>query len=78
MATKKKKDIELKNARKDLEQQVKPVIAVQLAGILLEVIAEYIATGKMGSPLRLILQEADTRAKAAAWRKNITKMLGEF
>lgn len=65
-----------KKANAQAREAVKPLIAVQLAGSLLEVIAEYIAEGKVNAPLRKIVEEAERRSSAAVWRKQLFDTIG--
>lgn len=67
-------------AKKDSKQAAAeshwlPVLHVQIAGALLEVVAECIAEGKTGMPLRKVLAMTNTRTAQAAWRKRLDKML---
>lgn len=70
-----------KPTRAELEAQLavargmRPVIEVQIAGALLEVIAARVANGEMDVTLKNVIAEAEQRARAAAWRRRVDKMI---
>lgn len=78
MATKKKTSAKKASAKAKVETHWLPVLRVQMSGALLEVIAECIAEGKTGMPLRKVIEMADARAVHAAWRQRVNRMLGGF
>lgn len=58
----------MKRRNRNADAAMKALLQVQLAGALLEVIAERVATGRIGSPLRTVIEEAMHRAELAPWR----------
>jgi hypothetical protein len=67
-----KSQVSFEQAKKKMVGQL---LDLSLAGAILESVAEFLATGRDRSPLRMVVWDAQRRLQQQVWRKHLEAML---
>ena len=63
-------------AEAQAKRAARELLNVQMSGAILRSVAEHIAAGKTGTPLRNVLIDAEEICRQAAWREQIKAIVG--